>query len=63
MNENYKKFLSPQELKELFGFGLDWQAKARTDRKIPFLKIGRFVRYDREEIEKWMLKHKVSTIN
>jgi predicted DNA-binding transcriptional regulator AlpA len=59
-----KRFLTPDELKEHFGFGKDWQAKRRSKscpihERIPFIKLGRFIRYDEESIIKWLEAHVV----
>ncbi|ADR34342.1 hypothetical protein Sulku_1681 [Sulfuricurvum kujiense DSM 16994] len=59
-----KRFLTPDELKERFGFGKDWQAKRRAKscpphERIPFIKLGGFIRYDEEVIEKWLEMHTV----
>ena len=35
------------------------QAKMRMYNKIPFSKVGNFIRYDRVEIDKWLENHKV----
>ncbi|DAB34917.1 MAG TPA: DNA-binding protein [Sulfurospirillum sp. UBA12182] len=61
--QKYKnRWLTPIELYELYGFSLSWQAKARMSAnkiQIPFIKLGKFVRYDRQEIDKWLEEHKV----
>lgn len=58
-----KRWLSPEELQEEYGFSKSTQAKMRmasTKLKIPFAKIGgKFIRYDRYEIDKWLELHKV----
>lgn len=59
-----KRFLSPDQLRERFGFGKDWQAKRRSkacpsNERIPFIKVGGFVRYDEEVIERWLEAHVV----
>lgn len=59
-----KRFLSPEQLHKEYGFGLDWQAKRRSSKcpqheRIPFIKLGGFVRYDQEIIELWILQHTI----
>lgn len=54
-----KRWLSPQELAEEIGISTSTQAKLRMDRKIPFSKIGQFIKYDRLEINKWLENNKV----
>jgi len=57
-----KRWLNPNDLLEEFGFGLSNQAKLRMTKKIPFSKIGRYIRYDRLEIDKWLENNKVDMI-
>lgn len=59
-----KRFLTPDQLYEKYSFGKDWQAKRRSkscpiNDRIPFIKLGRFIRYDEEVIEKWLEAHTV----
>lgn len=57
--EQLKQWLTPKELAEEFGFSESTQAKYRMERKIPFSKIGRYIRYNREEINKWLELNRV----
>jgi len=60
MNDNLqKRWLTPKELLTEFGFSIDNQAKMRMDKRIPFSKIGKYIRYDREELDKWLKDHAV----
>lgn len=58
-----KRWLTPEELQEEYGFSESWQAKARMLKSkigLPFHKIGgKFIRYDRQEVDKWLEMHKV----
>jgi len=54
-----KRWLSPDDLFKEFGFSKSNQDKLRMNRKIPFSKVGRYVRYDRLEIDKWLVNNKV----
>ena len=58
----YKRWLSPFELHEEFGFSTSTQAKMRmasNSSTIPFSKIGKFVRYDRYAIDAWLEANQV----
>jgi predicted DNA-binding transcriptional regulator AlpA len=33
----------------------------RMERRIPYSKIGKYVRYKRADIEKWLENHKIKT--
>lgn len=60
MNDNtQKRWLDTTGLFTEFGFSKDNQAKLRMDRKIPFSKIGKYIRYDRIELDKWLESHAV----
>jgi predicted DNA-binding transcriptional regulator AlpA len=58
-----KRWLTPSDLQKEYGFSKSTQAKMRmasTKLRIPFSKIGgKFIRYDRLEIDKWLETHKV----
>ncbi|MBD3807292.1 MAG: helix-turn-helix domain-containing protein [Epsilonproteobacteria bacterium] len=54
-----KRFLTTTELFKEYGFSESNQAKMRMAKKIPFNKIGRYIRYDRVEIDKWIESNKV----
>ena len=57
-----KRWLTPKELFDEFGFGLSNQAKLRMKQLIPFSKVGRYIRYDRLEIDKWLENNKVKML-
>jgi predicted DNA-binding transcriptional regulator AlpA len=61
-----KRWLTPSELEAEYGFSKSWQSKARmssTNCSIPFVKIGgKFIRYDRLQIDKWLEQHKVQEV-
>jgi hypothetical protein len=57
-----KIYLNPKELKKVYNFSIDNQAKLRMDRKIPFSKIGRYIRYNRKDIENWIENNKIEMI-
>ncbi len=52
-----KRWINPQELCEEFGFGKNTQSTMRKEGKIPFSKVGGFVLYDRNLINKWLEAH------
>ena len=57
-----KRWLSPKELEEEFGFSVSIQAKMRMvshPSKIPFSKVGGFIMYDRYRIDAWLEDHQV----
>lgn len=59
MQDTKKEWLTPHELEVEYGFSKSTQSKYRMDRKIPFSKIGKYIRYNRHEINKWLEDNKV----
>lgn len=60
MDKNTKRWLSPKYLEEVYEIKESTQAKMRMKKQIPFSKVGgKFIRYDRFEIDKWLENHKV----
>lgn len=60
-----KRWLSPAELEAEYGFSKSTQAKMRmasSSSSIPFSKIGKYVRYDRIAIDKWLENHQVQGV-
>jgi len=54
-----KQWLNPKELHQEYGFSISTQAKYRMDRKIPFSKVGKYIRYCRDDINKWLSSYSV----
>ena len=55
-----KRWLTPKELEELYGFSRSWQGKARmqsSNSSLPFIKVGAQVRYDALQITAWLEAH------
>jgi len=60
MEENKKRWLTPQEFEDEFAICVETQKKMRSARSIPYSKIGRkFIRYDRYKIDQWLEEHEV----
>jgi len=57
------RWLSPDNLFKEYGFSKSNQDKLRMKRKIPFCKIGRYIRYDRLEIDKWIENNRIDMID
>lgn len=50
-------WLDPKKLEEEFGISTDTQQKYRTEKKIPYSKIGGFIFYSRIKINEWLERH------
>jgi len=59
MQNTYSEWLSPNTLEELYGFSKSRQARLRMERKIPFSKIGSYIRYSRKAINQWLEEARV----
>lgn len=54
------EWLSPSGLEAEYEIKKSTQAKYRMEAKIPFFKIGgKFIRYNRTEINAWIASHKM----
>lgn len=57
-----KRWLNSSELEAEYGFSKSWQSKARmvgNGSNLPFVKIGKFIKYDRFAIDTWLENHAV----
>lgn len=62
MELEQKRWLTPTDFELLFGVYKSTQAKMRmlkSESNLPFVKFGKFIRYDRYEIDKWLESNKV----
>jgi hypothetical protein len=59
---NHKQVLSEREVSAEYSLGVPWLRKARRLGRGPvFLRIGRMIRYQREDIEAFLLDHMILT--
>ena len=56
-----RRYLTPLEVEELTGIKCATLAKARSWKtlKIPFIRVGRSIRYDLADVEKFMAAHRI----
>ena len=54
-----KRFINIDEFTEIYGLSKSTQAEYRRKRKIPFIKIGMNVRYDKQKIDEWFEAHAI----
>jgi excisionase family DNA binding protein len=55
------QLLKPEEVSELTGLSTETLAQWRSQKKhLPFLKVGRLVRYDRDEVDRYFETCRVS---
>ena len=56
---NQKTWIDPEGLFEEFGISIPTQNRYRKERKIPFSKVSRFIRYNRDDINTWLKNHTI----
>jgi len=59
METKQKRWLTPKGLENVYELKESTQAKMRMKKSIPFSKVGKFIRYDTIEIDKWLENNKV----
>ncbi|PHS33703.1 MAG: DNA-binding protein [Sulfurovum sp.] len=58
-NNTQNRFMTPKQLEKEYFFSEANQAQMRMKKRIPYVKIGGYVRYDRIEIDKWLEQNAV----
>ena len=58
-NLQQKDWLTPIELETEYSFSKSRQARLRMESKIPYSKIGNYIRYSRVAINNWLEEAKV----
>lgn len=53
------EWLTPEQMQEQYGISIRNQQRLRQEKLIPYSKIGRLVRYNRDIINKWLEAHQV----
>ena len=59
VKQSQKQWLTPLELSDEFHIATSTQAKMRMAKKLPYHKIGKYVRYKRVDINQWFDNAKV----
>ncbi len=49
-----KRWLTIEDVEREYGFSNNTQKRMRRLKKIPFSKVGKKVRYDRLELDRWL---------
>ena len=57
------EWLDPKNFEEIFGIKKSTQAKMRMKRLLPFSKFGKFIYYDRAEMDEHLKNHKMELKN
>ena len=54
-----KRYINPKELSIYLGMSLQTVYEWTSQKKIPYIKLGRLVKFDIIEIDKWMLAQRI----
>lgn len=57
------EWLNPNDFEKAYGIKTSTQAKLRMKRLLPFSKFGKFIFYDRTEIDEHLKNHKMEAKN
>lgn len=60
-----KRWFTPSELNAYMTIEIEHQARLRGKDyvgRIPYAKVGKMVRYDKEDIDSWLCEHKVHSV-
>lgn len=57
---NLDDLLSPEQLCEKLQVKASWIYRQVREESIPYTKVGKYLRFYRPEIEKWLAEHTVS---
>ena len=61
--ETEQRYLSPLELSLYLGMSIQTIYEWTSQKKIPFIKLGRLVKFDKQEIDEWMQTQKIEPYN
>ena len=53
------KLLSPQELSDVLSISIETVYAWTSQKRIPYIKMGRLVRFNADEVNKWLEKQRV----
>ena len=54
------KLLSPQELSEVLSISIETVYAWTSQKRIPYIKMGRLVRFNADEVNKWLERQKIA---
>ena len=54
------KLLSPQELSEVLSISIETVYAWTSQKRIPYIKMGRLVRFNADEVNRWLERQKVT---
>lgn len=58
-----QRYLSPQELSQYLGIAIQTVYEWTSQRRVPYIKLGRLVKFDQREIDEWMKRQRIEPYN
>jgi len=52
--DSQNTWLTPKQLETEYSFSISRQSRLRMERRIPFSKVGSYIRYNKEAINQWL---------
>jgi len=59
-NISLEDLLTPDDLCKLLKVEMSWVYRAVRQREIPFVKLGKYLRFHRPSVEKWLAESQVN---
>ena len=56
------KLLSPQELSDVLSISIETVYAWTSQKRIPYIKMGRLVRFNADEVNKWLERQKIRVV-
>ncbi|EPZ1887662.1 helix-turn-helix domain-containing protein [Campylobacter jejuni] len=60
MQDTNKDFLTIQEVITLYSLSKDTQNKYRMQKKIPYIRIGKKIFYEKVKLDEWFKNHTIN---
>jgi DNA binding domain, excisionase family len=57
--ETEQRYFSPQELSQYLGIAIQTVYEWTSQKKVPYIKLGRLVKFDQREIDNWMKTQRI----
>ena len=54
-----RRYFSPRELSQYLGIAIQTIYEWTSQKKVPYIKLGRLVKFDQREIDEWMKMQRI----
>lgn len=59
-NMRLEDLITPEELCKLLRVKMSWLYRQVRERNIPFTKLGKYLRFYRPDVERWLADHQIN---